>query len=166
MNADEDLFVLFVTSHGGPDSGIAIRDRDRMDYLLSPRDLRRALDSAGIKNRVLILAACYSGQFIPAFNDSNSIVLTAAQSDRPSFGCAPENDWTYFGDAFFNNALRQGGGLVPAFQRAKKQITEWETRDGQQPSNPQIYVGVEAAKILGNVEASLGKTASADTKLQ
>jgi hypothetical protein len=157
MNPDEDLFVMFVTSHGGPASGIAIHDRERMEYLLKPSDLRSALDSSGIKNRVLILAACYSGQFIPAFNDSHTVILTAASSDRPSFGCAPENEWTYFGDAFFNQALRQGGGLVPAFQKAKKQILEWETRDGQAPSNPQLYVGADAAKILGAVEADAGR---------
>ncbi|HWA22531.1 MAG TPA: C13 family peptidase [Caulobacterales bacterium] len=155
MDKDEDIFVLFMTSHGGPNSGIALRDRERMDYTLSPRNLRGALDKAGIKKRVLILAACYSGQFVPAFRDDpDTILLTAASKDRPSFGCQPERDWTYFGDAFFNRALRAGGGLVPAFQRARKQIAQWEAADGEQPSDPQIYVGAEAAKLLGAVEQS------------
>jgi hypothetical protein len=163
MDKDEDLFVMFVTSHGGPNSGIGIHDRDRMDYVLTPAALREMLDKSGIKKRVLILAACYSGQFIPAFsNDPNTIVLTAAANDRTSFGCRAENDWTFFGDAMFNQALRAGGGLVPAFQRAKKMISEWEMKDGLVPSNPQIYVGVEAAKVLGQVEqAAAVSTASA-----
>lgn len=153
MDKDEDIFVLFMTSHGGPNSGIALRDRERMDYTMSPDNLRGALDKAGIKKRVLILAACYSGQFVPAFRDDpNTILLTAASKDRPSFGCQPERDWTYFGDALFNRALRAGGGLVPAFQRARKQIAQWEAADGSQPSDPQIYVGAEAAKLLGEVE--------------
>jgi hypothetical protein len=153
MDKDEDLFVLFITSHGASGYGIMIHDRDRMDYVLSPKALRAALDRAGIKKRVLILAACFSGQFVPAFaNDPDTIVLTAAAADRTSFGCQAENDWTFFGDAMFNQALRAGGGLVPAFQRAKKMITEWETKDGLVPSNPQIYVGVDAAKVLAAAE--------------
>jgi hypothetical protein len=163
MNKDEDLFVLFMTSHGGPNSGIALRDRERMDYTMTPLNLRSALDKAGIKKRVLILAACYSGQFVPAFRDDpNTIVLTAASRDRPSFGCQPERDWTYFGDAFFNRALRAGGGLVPAFQRARKQIAQWEAADGSDPSDPQLYVGAEAAKVLGEVEQGFPPAAAID----
>lgn len=156
IDKDEDLFVLFMTSHGGPNAGIALRDRERMDYTMSPANLRGALDKAGIKKRVVILAACYSGQFVDAFrNDPNTILLTAASKDRPSFGCQPERDWTYFGDAFFNRALRAGGGLVPAFQRARKQIAQWEASDGEQPSDPQIYVGTEAARLLALVEQDI-----------
>jgi hypothetical protein len=163
MNKDEDLFVLFVTSHGGPNSGIALRDRERMDYTMTPTNLRNALDKAGIKKRVLVLAACYSGQFVPAFSsDPNTILLTAASKDRPSFGCQPERDWTYFGDAFFNRALRAGGGLVPAFQRARKQIAQWEASDGSDPSDPQLYVGADAAKLLGEVEQGLPPAGAID----
>lgn len=162
MDKEEDLFVFFVTSHGASGYGIVIHDRDRMEYVLSPRALRAALDKSGIKKRVLILAACYSGQFLPAFaNDPNTIVLTAAAADRTSFGCRAENDWTYFGDAMFNQALREGGGLVPAFQKAKKLINEWESRDNLIPSNPQLYVGTDAAKLLGAVEMGGATVASA-----
>jgi hypothetical protein len=163
MNKEEDLFVLFMTSHGGPNAGMSLRDRERMDYTLSPSNLRSALDKAGIKKRVLILAACYSGQFVPVFrNDPNTIVITAASKDQPSFGCQPERDWTYFGDAFFNRALRAGGGLVPAFQRARKQIAQWESADGSEPSDPQLYVGAEAAKVLGEVEQSFPPAGAVD----
>ncbi len=156
MDKDEDLFVLFMTSHGGQNAGIALRDRERMDYTLSPANLRSALDKAGVRKRVVIVAACYSGQFVQAFRDDpNTILLTAASKDRPSFGCQPERDWTYFGDAFFNRALRAGGGLVPAFQRARKQIAAWEAADGELASNPQIYVGAEAAKLLALVEQNI-----------
>ena len=162
MDKEEDLFVFFVTSHGASGYGIVIHDRDRMEYVLSPRALRNALDKSGIKKRVLILAACFSGQFLPAFaNDPNTVVLTAAAADRTSFGCRAENDWTYFGDAMFNQALREGGGLVPAFQKAKRLITEWESRDNLTPSNPQLYVGVEAAKVLGAVELARTTVAAA-----
>jgi hypothetical protein len=163
MNKDEDILVLFMTSHGGPNSGIVLRDRERMDYTMTPINLRSALDKAGVKKRVVILAACYSGQFVPAFRDDpNTIIMTAASKDRPSFGCQPERDWTYFGDAFFNRALRAGGGLVPAFQRARKQIAQWEAADGSEPSDPQLYVGPEAAKVLGEVEQNFPPASAVD----
>jgi hypothetical protein len=154
MDKEEDLLILFATSHGGKDNGMGIHDRDRMEYVMTPPNLRTALEQAGVEHRVLILSACFSGQFIPALHDQKTIVITAASAVRTSFGCRAENDWTYFGDAFFNNALRAGGGLVPAFQKARKQIGDWETRDGLTPSDPQLYVGTEAAKLLGTIEAN------------
>ncbi|MGE3303265.1 MAG: C13 family peptidase [Hyphomonadaceae bacterium] len=154
MDKEDDLFVLFLTTHGVSNAGVVLTDPKRMQYVMTPGNLRMALDKAGIKKRVLILSACFSGQFIPAFSDENTILLTAASATQPSFGCNPERDWTYFGDAYFNHALPSAAGLVPAFQRAKKIVTEWETRDQQKPSDPQIYVGPAAAKLLATVEAA------------
>lgn len=159
MDKEEDLFILFATSHGGKDNGMGVHDRDRMEYVMTPENLRAALDAAGIEHRVLILSACFSGQFIPALHDEKTIVITAASAVRTSFGCRAENEWTYFGDAFFNQALRAGGGLIPAFQKARKQISEWETRDSLTPSDPQLHVGMAAAKLLGAVEAGFAPSA-------
>src|SRR5262249_17272228 len=94
------------------------------------------------------------------FKDEDTILITAASASQPSFGCAPERDWTYFGDAFFNHAMREKTGLVPAFQRAKKLVTEWELRDQQKPSDPQLYVGSNAAQLLATIEAASGPPAA------
>jgi hypothetical protein len=47
------------------------------------------------------------------------LVITAADADHPSFGCRDKAKWTYFGDAFFNVALRQAKSLKDAFVVAR-----------------------------------------------
>src|ERR1700733_7557701 len=53
MNRDTDLLVIVLTSHGSARYGIAITNGKLEDDDLSPRDLRRALDDAGIRWRVI-----------------------------------------------------------------------------------------------------------------
>src|ERR687897_3204640 len=89
---------------GSPD-GLAIVT-GRRQSILTPPALRRMLDASVAKYRVVIISACYSGVFVPALADSRTLVITAAAADRPSFGCEDGATWTYFGEAFFNRALR------------------------------------------------------------
>ncbi len=153
IDPNEDLVVLFLTSHGSPDGAMAMLEPNRLQGALRPVNLRDALTNAGIRNRVVIISACFSGAFIAPLSDDNTIVLTAAQHDRTSFGCQPERDWTFFGDAYFNHALRNGAGMLPAFDQAKTLITQWETENHlTPPSNPQRYVGGHAAQMLTAAE--------------
>ena len=68
-------------------------------------------------------------------------MLTAADEKSTSFGCSNEREWTYFGDAFFNQHLRPDVTLEQAFLDARVKIGEWEARDGLPPSNPQAHFG-------------------------
>jgi Peptidase C13 family len=68
-------------------------------------------------------------------------VITAADSDHSSFGCQDKVKWTYFGDAFFNRALRHTADLRSAFVTAREFISAREKHDGLVPSNPQIAGG-------------------------
>ena len=76
---------------------------------MTPQEVAAVLDREGIKNRVVIVSACYSGTFVPPLANDNTIVLTAADAKSTSFGCAPERDWTYFGDAFSAKACGRAG---------------------------------------------------------
>ena len=96
---------------------------------LTPQEVAATLDSEGIKNRVVIVSACYSGIFVPPLANDNTIVLTAADAKNTSFGCAPERDWTYFGDAFFRQSLRPGRDFQRAFDNARVLIQGWELMD-------------------------------------
>ena len=87
---------------------------------LSPRALRAMLNASGARYRVIIISACYSGVFARALADPRTLVITAAAPDRPSFGCEDGATWTYFGDAFFNQALRGSRTLDEAFCRARE----------------------------------------------
>jgi hypothetical protein len=77
-----------------------------------------------------------------------SILFTAATYNKQSFGCQPERDWTYFGDAFINQTLRSGAPLLEAFDQAKAKIAEWEARDRFDPSWPMSAVGKDTGPIL------------------
>jgi hypothetical protein len=153
IDPNEDLVVLFVTSHGSSDGSVALRENNRMAGALRPPNLRDMLLQAGIRNRVVIVSACFSGAFIAPLMNDDTIVLTAAAPNRSSFGCQPQRDWTFFGDAYFNHAIRGGASLVEGFDQAKTLIERWEREQNlSPPSNPQRSVGSDAADLLRRAE--------------
>jgi hypothetical protein len=147
MDADKDVLVVVLTSHGGPD-GLAIV-AGRKGGTLTPLQLRNMLDASGAKNRIVIISACFSGVFVPALANPRTLVITAAAADRSSFGCEDRATWTYFGDAFFNQALRTAPTLESAFNTARQIVTTRERREGFTPSNPQMAGGSEVLALIG-----------------
>lgn len=155
MDPNEDLAVIFLTSHGQPNGAIAFSETNRMAASMRPAHMSALLDQAHIRNRVVIVSACFSGAFIAPLMNNDTIVLTASASDRSSFGCRPQNEWTFFGDAYFNHAVRSGAQLVPAFDQAKRLIERWEQDQHlSPPSNPQRFVGPRAQELLQRAEAA------------
>jgi hypothetical protein len=153
MDPAEDLFVLFITTHGQSDGVAAIREHNRMFAGLRPAHLSMMLQQANIQNRVVIVSACFSGAFISPLMSDSTIVMAAAAPDRSSFGCQPQNNWTFFGDAYFNRSVREHGDMIGSFDRAKRLISQWEREQNlSPPSNPQIYVGARAAEMLRTAE--------------
>lgn len=147
MNRDEDVLLIFITSHGGP-TGVGLRLSGALSATLSPDHIATVLDREGIRNRLLIVSACYAGVFVKRLASPDSVVLTAADENSASFGCSNERDWTYFGDAFFNQNLGAGVSLEEAFENAKVKISQWEARDEAPPSNPQGFFGSSLSKKL------------------
>jgi Peptidase C13 family len=154
MNVDKDVLFLFLTSHGAKDSFAVSFPPFRLKDL-SPKELRQMLDGAGIRWRVIVISACFSGSFVDALEDRQTLIITAASSERTSFGCSSENDWTYFGDAYFNQALRHGSSFIAAFGEAQQIIAAREHKEELTPSEPQIYVGAAIEQKL----AQLGRAA-------
>ena len=112
------------------------------------------LDREGIRNRIVVVSACYSGVFVQPLANDNTIVLTAADDKSTSFGCSNEREWTYFGDAFFNQHLKPDVTLEEAFLNARVTIGQWEARDGLTPSNPQGHFGPALVAKLAQLGAS------------
>jgi hypothetical protein len=146
MDRDNDVLAVVLTSHGSPE-GLAIV-AGNVSQTLTPPDLRSMLDASGAKYRVVIISACYSGVFLPALADARTLVITAAAADRSSFGCEDRARWTYFGDAFFNRALRRAPDLETAFDVARRLVTAREQQEGFEPSNPQMAGGSEVEALL------------------
>lgn len=153
IDPNEDLVVIFITTHGSQDGTAVIREHSRLSSGLRPVHLASMLNTSNIRNRVVIVSACFSGAFIAPLANDDTIVLTAAAPDRSSFGCQPNNEWTFFGDALFNNALRGGDDLIEGFDNAKRLIERWEREQRlSPPSNPQRYIGARAAERLQRAE--------------
>lgn len=159
MDEKEDVLILYTTSHGAP-FGVVYNDGNEGFGAISPRRLAALLRAHGIERRLLIISACYSGVFVPPLSGPQSAVLSAAASDRSSFGCAAENDWTFFGDALVNRALRKPQPLGAAVTEAIAEIAAWETRGKLKPSLPQQSIGVEVQTWLKPLEARMPKIAT------
>jgi hypothetical protein len=140
MDKDEDVLILLMTSHGEK-TGFALQLPGNQVAELTPQQVATTLDSEGIKNRVVIVSACFSGTFVPPLANDDTIVMTASDDKSTSFGCAPERDWTYFGDALFKQSLQPGADFQQAFDRARILIHGWELMDHAAPSNPQAHFG-------------------------
>lgn len=147
MDPAEDALILYTTSHGAP-FGIVYADGDAGHGLISPYWLWTTLNQLKVKNRLLILSACFSGIFAPLLSSDEGVVITAAASDRTSFGCVSENDWTFFGDAMVNHALRKPQPIDRAFAEARSMVGGWEAQGRLIPSNPQIAAGAGASRWL------------------
>jgi hypothetical protein len=160
MNLKEDVLVLFVTTHGDPNSGLAYRDGDNGIGMIAPLRLANLLDGLGFERRMILLSACYAGVFLPLLTNENSIIVTAAASNRTSFGCAPGNDWTFFGDALINNGLRKPQPFGKATEEAAALISKWENSKQLLASRPQTFIGEKADVWLAPLEARMPKTDS------
>jgi hypothetical protein len=152
MDIEKDLLVLYVTSHGSPGE-IAVQFQGFSPIALSPQRLRGMLDRSGIKHKLVVLSACYSGSFIPALAGPNTVIMTAARPDRTSFGCSDEREWTYFGDALFNHALRTTHSFLDAFEEARKLVSKWESEQKFDPSEPQLMGDAAGLAKLREVAA-------------
>lgn len=160
MDPAEDVLVLYTTSHGAP-LGIVYNDADQGFGIISPTRLAAQIEGLGIKRRVVILSACYAGVFVPALAGPDTAVLTAASSDRTSFGCQADNDWTFFGDALVNHALRKAQPLDAAAREAAALIGQWEAKGKLTPSQPQIQIGANAALWLAILDKRTPRETSA-----
>jgi len=146
MDAENDVLFLIVTSHGSRD-GLAVR-AGPLTQLLTPPDLADLLAATGVRHKVVVISACYSGVFIPRLANPDTLVITAADAFHPSFGCRDKAKWTYFGDAFFNVALRQAKSLEDAFVHARELVLKHELRDHFEPSHPLMAGGANVQPLL------------------
>jgi hypothetical protein len=138
---EQDVLLLYLTSHGSEDHHFALELPPLRIADLDPEGLKRMLEAAGIRWRVIVVSACYSGGFIAPLSDERSLVITAADADHTSFGCGSESDFTYFGKAYFDEALRRTYSFTEAFQLARRAIEVREKAEGLTPSNPQMRAG-------------------------
>jgi len=141
MNPDEDALFLFMSAHGDEQHRLAAWQAPLELAAVTPTSLARMLQDAGIRWKMIVVSACYSGGFIEPLKDENTMIITASAADRPSFGCEPGQEFTYFGRAYFVDALEHTRSFIEAFAMARKALARQETREKLEASMPQIWVG-------------------------
>lgn len=149
MDPAQDILFLYLTSHGSPEHELYVNQPPLPLDQLTPQRLRAALDASGIRWRVLVVSACYSGGFIEALRDPQTLIITAARADRSSFGCEPESEITWFGHAFMAEAMNQTTDLRAAFDLATATIAQREKDEEFDPSEPQWDAGEQ---VLGQLQ--------------
>jgi Peptidase C13 family len=135
--------LIYFTSHGTPD-GIGVGNA-----VVSPGKVAAMINnSCGDKPAVIVMSACYSGQFVPVLARDSRIVITAARPDRTSFGCGELDQLTYFDDCFLRAMPKAEdfaglGGLVQQCVTFREKQMKAEP-----PSEPQVSVGPQVAFTL------------------
>jgi len=162
MNPDEDILFLFLTSHGSQNHKFSLEFWPLALDDMTPTALKEALDQAGIKQRVIVVSACYAGGFIAPLKNDDTMIITAAAPDRNSFGCSNEADLTYFGKAYFDEALARTRSFSQAFELALPAIAAREQAEGHTPSDPRIFVGANIGVALERLEARLTPAVAGD----
>ncbi len=155
INREEDLVVLFLTTHGSAQHELSFELPPLSLQQLNPTQLSRMLADSGIKWKVIVISACYSGGFIEALRDENTLVVTASDATHTSFGCEASSDFTWFSRAYFDQALRTTRSFIGAFERARVLVAEREQKEGFEPSNPQMHVGGAIRGKLESIERRL-----------
>lgn len=150
IDPNEDIVFVYLTSHGSEDHELYVNQPPLPFDQLTPERLRDALDASGIRWRVVVVSACFSGGFIDALRDPQTLVVTAARADRTSFGCGSESDITWFGHAFIAEALNRTTDFREAFELATATIAEREKAEKFDPSEPQWDAG---ERILAHLDA-------------
>lgn len=159
MDREQDVLVIYMTSHGANDLKLASAHWPLTVPWLTPQELREALDAAGIRHRVIAISACYSGGWIEPLGTEHSLIMTAADAEHTSYGCGHRSELTFFGRAVFDEALRKTRSFEAAFAEAVPVIKQREIDAGKEDgfSNPQIYVGAGIRPVLDRLSQQLGK---------
>lgn len=155
IDTDEDVLVLYLTSHGSKQHRLSADYWPLQLQEVEPALLKQLLDEVGIKWRVVIVSACYSGGFIEPLRGPTTLVMTAADATHTSFGCGNESDFTYFAKALFDEQLRATYSFEEAFRRALPVIREREKKEGNDFSNPQLAAGDGIGGKLAEIERRL-----------
>jgi hypothetical protein len=140
-----DACFVFITSHG-EERGFFLRTDRR---LFDPGSLDRVLSvGCGSVPTVVVVSACHSGTFLtPAMRRPNRVILTAAATDRTSFGCGAGDQYTYYDQCL----LQQFDGAATWRDLAvatRSCVENLERRMGvRQNSLPQMFVGAQVEDL-------------------
>ncbi|MBX2808934.1 MAG: hypothetical protein KTR20_09925 [Cellvibrionaceae bacterium] len=139
MDPEEDILFLFFTSHGSPDFQFQLSQPGLALMPLSADAMGDMIHALPVRHKVVVVSACFAGGYVQPVKDDHTLVIVASAADKTSFGCSDSNEMTYFGEAFFNDALPGANSFVEAFERAQDIVRGREAKEGYEHSNPLIF---------------------------
>jgi hypothetical protein len=152
IDDEQDVVMLYLTSSSARNDQLAAEQPPLGLVELGPAGLKQLLDDAGIKWRIIVVAACYSGGFVEPLADEFTLVITDTAPGQPGLTCDGRSPPTLFGDAFFQQGLAKGQSFETAFEIAKSRVAEREKAAGYSPaSQPQWSMGEEMKEKLKSV---------------
>ncbi|RYF95116.1 MAG: peptidase C13 [Caulobacteraceae bacterium] len=141
--------LFYFTSHGLQYGAFLNSEDPRKQTLILPQVMAELVDSACPgRPSVVIISTCFSGVNVPALQDPNRLIMTAASKDRSSFGCGQQNTYPYFDDCFLQSvkAVKTLAALPPAVTGC---VSRMERETGASPpSQPQVWVGPTLGPML------------------
>ena len=105
IDPDDDVVMLYLAADGTADHGLAAVHPPLDLVPVTPEALRRLLDDAGIRYRVIVVSSCAAGAWLDGLRDDDTAVLVAAPGNDHPDGCAGGAGPTPFGRAFADDAL-------------------------------------------------------------
>jgi len=155
MDVEEDVLMLYLTSHGSSEHQLSVEMWPLPLNDITPQDLRQQLDESGVRWRIIMVSACYSGGFIEPLQDAHTLIVTASAADKSSFGCSDANEYTYFGEALFKDMPEGEYQFLTHINEALVAIAEREADEELEPSLPQLYVGEKMQQKLTELESAI-----------
>ncbi len=139
MDVENDILFIYMSSHGSSDFEFSLKQPGMALPDLQAQSFADMLAETPIRWKVVVISACYSGGFIPPLQNDNTLIITASSAEQKSFGCSDKAKFTYFGEAYFKDALRQTSNFIEAFEIARILIKEREAEKDYEQSEPQIH---------------------------
>lgn len=144
MNPKEDLLVVHLVSHGMQNGQLLLQQPGIELPDLSPQDFAEMLESLNVRRKLLVISACYSGQWIEPLKDEDTLIMTSARADRTSFGCGDDSEMTWFTKAVYQSVGLSLTEPDAMFEEVSEQIRTWEEDIGMEEQNwsyPQFHSG-------------------------
>ena len=152
IRPEQDACLFYVSSHGKQGDGVYMKRVH--DGQLTPAQLNTALNwTCGTAPTVVMVSACYSGQFIQPLHADNRIIMTAASAQRPSFGCSEAQEYTFWDGCVIDN-FERSSTWENLYTNVKQCIAQKEQQLGYPASQPQAYFGKNMRGLTLDFSAS------------
>ena len=152
IRPEQDACLFYVSSHGKQGDGVYMKRVH--DGQHTPAQLNTALNwTCGTAPTVVMVSACYSGQFIQPLRADNRIIMTAASAQRPSFGCSEAQEYTFWDGCVIDN-FERSSTWENLYTNVKQCIAQKEQQLGYPASQPQAYFGKNMRGLALDFSAS------------